>query len=102
MGNGSRRRPCADSAMKYTLVFRRIAGRELEDAAEYYEEQSEGLGVKFLDTVKEALQRVCDNPLIYAIEHNEIRAAKHAIFPTSSFIVLKDRVSSSGRYPWIA
>jgi plasmid stabilization system protein ParE len=76
--------------MKHTIVFRRIAGRELEDAAEYYENHKEGLGIEFLDSVKEVLQRISENPRIYAVEHNDIRAATMHRFPYVVFYRIEE------------
>jgi plasmid stabilization system protein ParE len=45
-------------------VFQDEAEIELEEAAAWYELHKTGLGREFLLSVKEAIQKICDNPRI--------------------------------------
>ena len=47
---------------KVTVIFDKLAVMELEDAAEYYELEMTGLGLRFKKEVKQAIQRICSYP----------------------------------------
>ncbi len=44
------------------ISFHRLAERELNDAAAYYESESSGLGVIFLDEVERFIEAIAKNP----------------------------------------
>ena len=44
--------------MSRSVVFRRLAKLELEDAIDWYEEKEDGLGVKFHLAIEQLLERV--------------------------------------------
>jgi len=44
------------------LSFHRLAERELNDAALYYESESPGLGVIFLDEIEHFIEAIAKNP----------------------------------------
>ena len=44
------------------VSFHRLAERELNDAALFYEQESSGLGTKFLDEVEHYVARIVANP----------------------------------------
>jgi len=44
------------------LVYLSIAEMELAEAAQFYDERQPGLGRLFLDSVREAGERICRNP----------------------------------------
>jgi hypothetical protein len=47
------------------VSFHRLAERELNDAALYYERESPGLGVRFLDEIQRYIDAiVCDGELL--------------------------------------
>jgi hypothetical protein len=76
--------------------FHPDAAEEACKAAERYEGIQLGLGVDFRAKLKEALQRIRDNPLMYAAESGSIRIAPLHRFPYSLIYEdLPDRV-------WIA
>jgi plasmid stabilization system protein ParE len=55
------------------IIFSEIAKEELEDAVHYYEGEYSGLGLRFKEEVKDALQRIAQYPRAWSIEKNEIR-----------------------------
>ena len=48
--------------MRVNVSFHRLAERELNEAALYYEEESKGLGAAFLDAVQRTLDFISDYP----------------------------------------
>jgi plasmid stabilization system protein ParE len=44
------------------VSFHRLAERELNDAALYYERQSPGLGVRFLEEIQRYVEAIVKNP----------------------------------------
>ena len=59
--------------MKYELLIRGRAKRDVRRAAKWYERQREGLGREFVVEVDAALQRIAGNPEQYEVVHREIR-----------------------------
>ena len=76
------------------VSFNRLAERELNDAALYYERESPGLGMKFLDEIDRYIAAILKNPnagqsirgpvrrrllrkfpygILYSVKENEIR-----------------------------
>ena len=53
--------------------FTQIADGEVRRAAAWYEEQSEGLGDKFLSRVQEAVDKIARNPQGYAFAVENVR-----------------------------
>lgn len=50
-------------------------------AKQWYDEQQEGLGERFIYAVKEALDNVLKMPSAYAIRYREVRIAHTKVFP---------------------
>lgn len=48
--------------MSLPIVFRRLARREMSDAAEWYEHRREGLGEEFIEEVEFALLQAAESP----------------------------------------
>jgi toxin ParE1/3/4 len=46
----------------YRISFHRLAERELNDAALYYERENRGLGVKFLDEIDRYIEAILKPP----------------------------------------
>lgn len=51
--------------MKYHIVVRRLAERDLEEAEDWYDEQQSGLGTEFRGAISDLFGRLTDNPRIY-------------------------------------
>lgn len=71
--------------MSLPVVYRRKVGRDLAAAFGYYEEQTKGLGEKFLaavDSVFEAIERY---PEVFAQIHGAVRRGLVSPFPYAVF-----------------
>jgi hypothetical protein len=44
------------------VTFHEDADAEMNEAAQYYEKRAFGLGLSFLDTIEEAVDKVVENP----------------------------------------
>jgi len=63
------------------LEIHEDADRELNDAADYYDSESPGLGALFLDQVDVGYQRILENPHVAPEIDSEIRRLVLAKFP---------------------
>ncbi len=50
------------------VIFDKLAKLELDDAAQYYELQIPGLGIRFEEEVKRGIRRVLEYPNAWAME----------------------------------
>lgn len=67
--------------MSLRLVLRRIAQRELDEAADWYEERCAGLGREFIEEIDATLACVSAYPEQFAFVHRDIREALVRRFP---------------------
>ncbi len=67
--------------MSYSLRLRRAAQLDLEDAVLWYEDKQPGLGDRFLTSVREATERICERPELYVEVDPMIRRAPIRRFP---------------------
>ena len=67
--------------MSRTLVLRRVAQREFDEAADWYAQQQSSLGAEFIDEVNRTLVDVRDHPEFYAVVHDDLREALVRRFP---------------------
>lgn len=67
--------------MNYVLVFRPEVREELNEAYNWYENQQTGLGDNFLDSIDEALNRICQMPESYPIIYRDVRRSVVRRFP---------------------
>ena len=54
---------------------------EAEEAAKFYEENQEGLGNRFIESLIDAVNRIRRNPLLYQKIHKNIRKCRMLRFP---------------------
>jgi plasmid stabilization system protein ParE len=79
--------------MNLPVILSPAADREFETAAEWYEEQRTGLGVRFVTAVQDALDRIGQMPELHAVVYRDLRRARVAKFPYNIYYrVLADRV----------
>ncbi len=79
--------------MSLTVVFRPAAEQELRDAHAWYEERHSGLGEAFPTEVDNAVERIRENPELYAEVHGPVHRALVHRFPYGLFyIVESDRI----------
>lgn len=67
--------------MKYHVVVRRLAERDLEQAEDWYNEQRPGLGAEFRGAISDLFERLADNPRIYPRVHGDIHRVVLRRFP---------------------
>lgn len=66
---------------QYKIVVAPKALRDIQRAAEYYNEQQAGLGKRFVNDVKSALDAVSIAPFSRAVRYDDIRFAVLNKFP---------------------
>ncbi|MEG4243510.1 type II toxin-antitoxin system RelE/ParE family toxin [Microcoleus sp. MON2_D6] len=67
--------------MSLSIVLRPAAQEEFDEAVDWYEQQSAGLGVEFLNRVEEALDRISATPEACSIVFQEMRRIVVRKFP---------------------
>lgn len=67
--------------MSLRVRLRREAECDVEEAAQWYERQREGLGQLFLDEVLRTLQGISEQPEFYPLVHRSTRRALIHKFP---------------------
>lgn len=65
------------------LIFLNRAQAELDDSAVWYEEQSYGLGNRFIDVVEQKLELILSNPESFPKRNSSYREAVIRTFPYS-------------------
>ena len=83
--------------MKHRLRLRSDVEEEIGAAAKWYESESNGLGNRFLDEVKNSLNRISESPLMYQLIRKYTRRAKLRHFPyVLFFLVNVDEIVITG------
>lgn len=67
--------------MKYPLLIRPEAERDVQDIQSWYEAQKVGLGIQFILAVDEVLDRVREMPQLYAAGYRSVRRVLVHRFP---------------------
>jgi len=80
--------------MSLPIVFRSIAGLELDEAMAWYKNHKEGLELEFKDAVDQMLEKIAATPLRFHPIRGEVRVPYCGGFPTPSTSCL-DRTRSS-------
>ena len=75
--------------MNYRVNIREDAEADIEEAAVWYEQQYEGLGVEFLDEVLFSLETITDNPYLFAEIHRQTRRVMINRFPFGIYYRIK-------------
>ena len=91
--------------MSLSIIFKRIARAELDDAIDWYEQRSTGRGAAFAAAVRGILKEIADQPGRYAVVYRDVREALVPGYPyaiyyqekTSQILVLS--VFHSARDP---
>ncbi|MGO8764727.1 MAG: type II toxin-antitoxin system RelE/ParE family toxin [Limisphaerales bacterium] len=63
------------------ITYLSVADIELVEAAQYYDEQADGLGRKFLDAVVEAGEKIRRNPELWSYFERPVRGFRVMPFP---------------------
>lgn len=67
--------------MKYTPLITPAAATDIAVAAQYYEDQLVGLGVRFSSEVVISIDRICTLPLSFSVRYRNVRGIKINSFP---------------------
>ncbi|MCB9033002.1 MAG: type II toxin-antitoxin system RelE/ParE family toxin [Chitinophagales bacterium] len=91
--------------MKYKIAFLKEADEDVLNAVGYYEEQQEGLGIKFKDTLDKKVDYITNYPKHFRIVKKEYRQVLVKSFPylviysIKKDTVLVHRVFNTSRNP---
>jgi plasmid stabilization system protein ParE len=77
--------------------FHRLADRELNEAAQYYELESPGLGASFLKEVERCLELIADHPKAGRILRGSVRRRLLRKFPYALSTRSSRPISGSSR-----
>jgi len=73
------------------IRFSEIANSELADACDWYEQQQEGLGLRFKSAVRDAARQIAQTPLLFPLELDDVRRYVMTRFPyTLRYVVRED------------
>ena len=79
--------------MSDEVIVRPEAAREVQEAFDWYEEKSQGLGLEFLRAADACLAGIRRNPLASPVTYQEVRRALLRKFPYALFyIVIEERI----------
>lgn len=76
--------------MRLPVTIRPEAEKDIEEAANWYEQRREGLGDAFLDEIQNVLVAISERPAAYAVLHRGVRRALIKRFPFGVFYRLED------------
>jgi len=76
--------------MTYKVIVRPEAAREIQEAFDWYEERSEGLGLEFLRVADACLSGIQCNPTIHQIIYEQVRRALLRKFPYALFYIFTE------------
>lgn len=74
--------------MKYELIIRSVAEKDIADIVTWYEKQFQGLGNRFIISLDATLQSIQRNPKIYPQIYKEFRRALLPRFPYAIFYII--------------
>jgi len=80
--------------MRWRLLVRPEAEADLADGFQWYEGESEGLGVEFVEAVEKVFAFIGSNPLQYPKIHSEVRRALAKRFPYAVFFIAEAGVAA--------
>ena len=66
---------------KYDLIFIEEVNKDVLDAYLWYEDQREGLGDEFLESLEEGYTKISKNPYFYQVKFENKRTLKIKRFP---------------------
>ena len=77
--------------MSYKITYRKEAEQDIDDAANWYEKQSKGLGFDFLDEVEKKGKIVEGNPFLYEKVYKSLYRAVIERFPFNIFYLIDNK-----------
>jgi plasmid stabilization system protein ParE len=76
--------------MSFSVVFRRIAKCEFDDAISWYQDRREGLGREFSVAVEQQLEKIALSPNQFSCVKGDVRRAVLQRFPYSIYFIVED------------
>jgi plasmid stabilization system protein ParE len=76
--------------MSYELQITASAESDIQESAEWYEKQTDGLGFEFLRAVDARVHSIQRNPLLFTPIYKSIRRATLKRFPFGIFYLVQD------------
>lgn len=76
--------------MSYEIIVRPEAAREVQEAFDWYEDKSEGLGLEFLRAADACMASIKRKPLASPTMYQDIRRALLRKFPYVLFYMVKE------------
>lgn len=80
----------------YQVIFSSKALQDVEEAASWYEEQKQGLGMEFTLKLEEAVNLLKNNPEVYRRVELEIRKIPLKKFPYAIFYEIEEAAQEVG------
>lgn len=75
MGAGQGRFPRTVLEMTHSIVMRRQARAEYDEAVDWHNKEREGLGLRFIQAIESVLRLISEMPLLYPVVLRDIRQA---------------------------
>lgn len=75
----------------YQIFFSDDALLDMQESFIWYEDQKEGLGDEFLESVYRSTEKILKNPYLYQFRYKEIRIKIVTRFPYRIFFVIQER-----------
>jgi plasmid stabilization system protein ParE len=75
----------------YKAIILPLAKRDIEDAANWYNEQQSDLGKRFTQLVKSKVKKIRSNPYLYAVRYATAQTALVYIFPFMIHFVIDEQ-----------
>ena len=63
----------------------------MQESAQWYESQKEGLGMRFIEAVEDKIITVQQNPFHYQLKHKNTRLALIKRFPYAIYFILDEK-----------
>lgn len=76
--------------MSYEIIVRPEAAREVQEAFDWYEEKSEGLGLEFLRAADACMAGIKRNPFASPVIYQEVRRSLLRRFPYALFYIITE------------
>ena len=77
--------------MQFNIIISNDAQEDLLQSSDWYEEQNNGLGEKFMLSIENCFETITNNPFIFAVYYSNVRKAKINKFPYSIFYFIVER-----------
>lgn len=74
----------------YSLFFSDDALLDMDESFIWYEQQKEGLGDEFLESIYKSTEKITSNPLVYQKQYKELRIKIVSRFPFRIFFIIDE------------